>query len=372
MTAPNLDSLGFLYNADGIRTSKTYMPSNQDWITHTYTLSGSTILTEEWTENDVDHTILYLYDASGAPLGMRYTNSTKAGTFENYLFVTNLQGDIIHIYDDAGTRLVTYNYDAWGNHTVIYENGGASTAARYNPFRYRGYYYDVETGLYYLNSRYYDPQVGRFISADSYVSTGQGLLGNNMFTYCGNNPIMGYDPDGYINRGDARKFASGLIKIATGTFAAGLYGATISVGLTIVEWEVIDWHYSRMDKKSDIFPEVIEDIDAFKEKNVDSNTYQFDVAANCHNFSAENYGDHYKLMSFDGHYEEIYSKRTGRKVIDPRDEGSYNHRNPVTDPFGHAVLDVVPWLLYGNSEQDSTCIIDRGWNLIGGPSLLIK
>jgi len=128
---------------------------------------------------------------------MRYTNSTKAGTFENYLFVTNLQGDIIHIYDDAGTRLVTYNYDAWGNHTVSYENNGNTTAARYNPFRYRGYYYDVETGLYYLNSRYYDPQVGRFINADSYVSTGQGLLGNNMFTYCGNNPINRVDPYGY-------------------------------------------------------------------------------------------------------------------------------------------------------------------------------
>jgi len=198
MTAPNLDSLGFLYNADGVRTSKTYMPSNQAWITHTYTLSGSTILTEEWTENNVDHTILYLYDANGAPLGMRYTNSTKAGTFENYLFVTNLQGDIIHIYDDAGTRLVTYNYDAWGNHTVSYENNGNTTAARYNPFRYRGYYYDVETGLYYLNSRYYDPQVGRFISADSYVSTGQGLLGNNMFAYCLNDPVNRKDAFGNL------------------------------------------------------------------------------------------------------------------------------------------------------------------------------
>ena len=129
---------------------------------------------------------------------MRYTNSTKAGTFENYLFVTNLQGDIIHIYDDAGIRLVTYNYDAWGNHTVIYENGGASTAARYNPFRYRGYYYDVETGLYYLNSRYYDPQVGRFLNGDVCVSTGQGLLGHNMFAYCNNDPVNKVDAGGFF------------------------------------------------------------------------------------------------------------------------------------------------------------------------------
>ncbi len=65
-----------------------------------------------------------------------------------------------------------------------------------NPFRYRGYYYDSETGLYYLNSRYYDPEVGRFISVDGYVSTGQGLLSNNMFAYCNNNPVMYKDSSG--------------------------------------------------------------------------------------------------------------------------------------------------------------------------------
>jgi len=64
-----------------------------------------------------------------------------------------------------------------------------STTANINPFRYRGYYYDVETGLYYLQSRYYDPEIGRWINADGYVSTGQELLGFNMFVYCGNNPV---------------------------------------------------------------------------------------------------------------------------------------------------------------------------------------
>ena len=74
-----------------------------------------------------------------------------------------------------------------------YHNGGASTSARFNPLRYRGYYYDTETGLYYLNSRYYDSVAGRFINADGYISTGQGLLGFNMFAYCGNNPVMFFD-----------------------------------------------------------------------------------------------------------------------------------------------------------------------------------
>ena len=72
----------------------------------------------------------------------------------------------------------------------------ASTLGTYNPLRYRGYVYDQETGLYYLQSRYYNPAMGRFISADGYVSTGQGILGNNMFAYCGNNPVNCMDPSG--------------------------------------------------------------------------------------------------------------------------------------------------------------------------------
>lgn len=83
-----------------------------------------------------------------------------------------------------------------GNCTVTYENGGASTTVFYNPFRFRGYYYDSETGLYYLNSRYYDPAIGRFINADVYVTTGQGLVSYNMFAYCLNAPISNKDDQG--------------------------------------------------------------------------------------------------------------------------------------------------------------------------------
>jgi RHS repeat-associated protein len=97
------------------------------------------------------------------------------------------------------SKLVSYNYtDAWGNFTVSYSNGGGSTGAQYNPFRYRSYYYDTDLGMYYLQSRYYDAKICRFISADGYVSTGQGILGNNMFAYCGNNPVNMLDPTGEI------------------------------------------------------------------------------------------------------------------------------------------------------------------------------
>ena len=102
---------------------------------------------------------------------MQYRNSSYSNeTFNTYWFEKNLQGDIVAVYNEGGTKLVSYTYDAWGNVTTTYHNGGASTAVQYNPFRYRGYYYDSELGFYYLNSRYYDPETGRFVSAGGFVN----------------------------------------------------------------------------------------------------------------------------------------------------------------------------------------------------------
>ena len=111
--------------------------------------------------NGVTHLVEYIYDANSV-IGMIYHNTTMAvSAFEYYFFEKNLQGDIVAVYNATGTKLVAYTYDAWGNVTTTYYNGGASTAVQYNSFRYRGYYYDTETGFYYLNSRYYDPATGR-------------------------------------------------------------------------------------------------------------------------------------------------------------------------------------------------------------------
>ena len=182
-------TMSFTYDDSGIRTSKTV-----NNVKHSYYLSGSQIVAEQWS----DKLLVYLYDSTGMPIGMMYrTTSYAVDQWDVFWFEKNLQGDIVAVYNESGTKVVTYNYsDAWGNHSVAYTNGGGSTAVQYNPFRYRGYYYDTDLGLYYLQSRYYDPNTCRFINADGYVSTGQGLTGYNMFAYCGNNPVMRVDPSG--------------------------------------------------------------------------------------------------------------------------------------------------------------------------------
>ena len=107
--------------------------------------------------------------------------------FDTYWFEKNLQGDIVAVYNQAGTKLIAYTYDAWGNASITYSNGGASTTATYNPFRYRGYYFDSESGFYYLNSRYYDPAIGRFISPDdvSLLGANGDFASLNLYAYCG-------------------------------------------------------------------------------------------------------------------------------------------------------------------------------------------
>ena len=130
---------------------------------------------------------------------MQYrTNSMAEGTFYTYLFEKNLQGDIIAVYNTSGTKLVSYVYDAWGNFRQTNHNiSGTNAGAQYNPFTYRGYFYDTELGLYYLQSRYYDPFYGRFINADNVLYTGNDFIGLNLYSYCGNNPVDRIDDEGH-------------------------------------------------------------------------------------------------------------------------------------------------------------------------------
>ena len=155
------------------------------------------------------------------------TTGYAIGAFDSYVFEKNLQGDIIAIYNTSGTAVATYKYDSWGN--VISETG---TMASVNPFRYRGYYYDTETGFYYLRSRYYDPAIGRFINADDvdYLGAGSNLTSYNLFAYCGNNPVMGYDPTGHWNWGGV---IAGLGIIAGTVITVATFGIGSPIGAII-------------------------------------------------------------------------------------------------------------------------------------------
>ena len=169
-------------------------------------LGGLAIAEQRFKANgDERYTLRYTFDESNSPIGfdIKYPNES---TWAYYYFVKNAQGDVVamyHWYEPGKAYLVcTYEYDPWGKLLSVKNSSGTALASttyhvsNYNPFRYRSYYYDIDTELYYLQSRYYDPAIGRFINSDAYVSTGQGLLGYNMFAYCRNNPICRKDSSG--------------------------------------------------------------------------------------------------------------------------------------------------------------------------------
>ncbi|MFA7126403.1 MAG: RHS repeat-associated core domain-containing protein, partial [Bacilli bacterium] len=186
---------------------------------------------------DENYVINYYYDSSDNVIGFEYNNN-------KYLYLKNLQNDIIGIVDETGNLVVEYTYDAYGNIIKLVDTSNCDLST-VNPFRYRSYYYDKETGWYYLNSRYYDPLVKRFITMDSVEYSG-----SNMFKYCNNNPIMYVDFDGcfpksvldLVNRLSAATIFAQYASMLYTSFAAGLakIGAYIT-GILLPKVSAIFW-----------------------------------------------------------------------------------------------------------------------------------
>jgi RHS repeat-associated core domain len=169
----------FTYNENGIRTGKTV-----NGTTTKYLVDGSTVIAQQTGSN----VLWFMYESDGNRVGFTYNGTA-------YYYTKNAQGDVTGIVDGSCNTVVEYTYDAWGK--LLSTTGSlAGTIGKVNPFLYRGYYYDSETGLYYLNSRYYDPQTGRFISEDAQLNPDTGMVGNNLFAYCNNNPVTMVDYDG--------------------------------------------------------------------------------------------------------------------------------------------------------------------------------
>ena len=179
----NGTTASYTYDVDGLRTSKTV-----NGVKHEYYYVGSRLQYEKYGTTE----LWFFYDADGTPSGIRYKNGDS---ISDYYFVCNWRGDVIQIYNASGTLIGSYNYDAWGKVTENATSADTQNITETNPIRYRGYYYDSETGMYYLKSRYYDPAVKRFLNEDILVATNK-TAGMNLFVYCGNNSINNLDPTG--------------------------------------------------------------------------------------------------------------------------------------------------------------------------------
>ena len=183
VTGDGLEAV-YTYDASGIRTSKKV-----NGITTEYLTAGGSVLSEK--KNGIwQH---YLYDGSGQLMAIRYKGA-------DYYYVRNGLMTITGLVDANGASVVNYFYDSWGNMLNI-TGSMAASLGKDNPYRFKGYYYDEETGMYYLKSRYYQPEICRFISADNedvLIDTHVDLANKNLYLYCDNNPILKADEEGQI------------------------------------------------------------------------------------------------------------------------------------------------------------------------------
>ena len=211
---------------NGVRSRKTV-----GGVAHDYVTQNGRVIQERYGTT----VLQFVYGTDGNPYAMRYSENSGS-TWQTFYYILNLQGDVVKLVDASGTVCAEYSYDAWGkclSQTTAASCAVANLADR-NPLRYRGYYYDTETGWYYLQSRYYDPIVKRFINADSYQDTDDGYLGLNMFAYCLNDPVNREDANGLWSWKKALKIVVGAVATAAAvavTVATGGAAAPVLIGV---------------------------------------------------------------------------------------------------------------------------------------------
>ena len=204
----------FVYNENGLRIQKTV-----NGVATKYTLHGKNVV---HMTSGTDELHIF-YDAQNRPAVVVYNGTA-------YAYVKSLQGDILAILDENGNAVVSYGYDAWG--APLWCTGElAETLGKVQPFRYRGYVFDEETGLYYLRSRYYNPRWGRFANADAQIAeTWENMLGNNQYSYCFNNPANMIDPTG--NWPSLGQIVSAVATVAVAAvFVAAVVASAGAVGV---------------------------------------------------------------------------------------------------------------------------------------------
>lgn len=225
-------TINYLYNNNGIRINKKI-----NGVETKYYVEGKKIIFEV-TNNDI---IYFIYDSDEEIIGFKYNNKI-------YFYVKNLQEDIIGILDEENNQIVSYEYDSLGNiiNVVDESNNNIGTI---NPFRYRSYYYDKETNLYYLNDRYYNPEFGRFINADGVINGTKDIRGYNLYAYCANDFINGRDENGNLfsiiknSKKVQKKILNKVIKVVA-IVAAGAVSPFLPISSTMLGKSLIQTNHN--------------------------------------------------------------------------------------------------------------------------------
>ena len=327
-------ALSFTYDSDGLRLTKAVGTE-----VHKYTWQGSKLISEQYGTT----TLEFFYDESGAPYAFLVRDTTPATPTEAwYYYVTNLQGDVMQILDASGNTVASYTYNAWGE-ILNLNNSTSANIGSLNPIRYRGYYFDSETGFYYLKSRYYDPRICRFINADGLASTGHGFVGTNMFAYCLNRPLNESDANGNI--------ASTSLSISdTGTPSA------IHKLLSSREYCIPKWYNATTDEKKQMLIALKSDIEALLGVYISSEIQFFSIPRNDPNFL---YG-YYSPRNF-----AIFINES---LIDTGSPESYHLLSTVVHEMRHAYQYAVVrgMYIYGYMSPysvDRQIMISWDWNI---------